>query len=289
MWPRNRSLDHAVTDQELSAFADGQLPRHRARQVARQLRAHPEYADRIHAYWRREAALQRALNPVFLTPVSPPVPAPRRRWTWVAAAGLATGTVLSVLVWRGTGVAPSDFTELALRAYAGAPGAVSLGPAPPAPFQGLDLEPVSRRNVRIEGDRLVEYRYRDPQGREVALYEMHRGTRVDDGWFHVMSRQERPLVRWSQGERNYVLVGDGGLAHLTGLALEMRGRLAPLPNEATPLPTPSLPEGPLPDGSVPPIQPLPRAPASGGVQGRPLPQDAGLATPERAAPTIPGA
>ncbi|MFP1684366.1 anti-sigma factor family protein [Alloalcanivorax sp. C16-1] len=286
MWPRNRSLDHAVTDQELSAFADGQLPRHRARQVARQLRAHPEYADRIHAYWRREAALQRALNPVFLTPVSPPVPAPRRRWTWVAAAGLATGTVLSVLVWRGTGVAPLDFTELALRAYAGAPGAVSLGPAPPAPFQGLDLEPVSRRTVRIEGDRLVEYRYRDPQGREMALYEMDRGASVDDGWFHVMSRQERPLVRWSQGERNYVLVGDGGLAHLTGLALEMRGRLAPLPADPS---VPTVPETPGSDRSMPAIESLPGAAGGDGVQGRPLPQDAGLATPERGAPAIPGA
>ena len=87
----NRNAKHAVTDEELSAFADGQLPPHRARRVAAEIRAHPRFADRIYAYWRREAALWRALDPVFQESV-PQIEAPRAR-RWPAAAALMSHVV----------------------------------------------------------------------------------------------------------------------------------------------------------------------------------------------------
>lgn len=283
MWPHDSNQHHAVTDEQLSAFADGQLSHRQARRLARLIRARPEYADRIHAYWRREAALLRALDPIFLAPVPPPEDRTRHRWRWTAA-GLVAGALLSVLLWRGLGTGSPDFAELALRAYFDRSGAVSLGPAPPAPFNGLDLEPVSRRSLRIEGDQLVEYRYRDPQGRDLALYEMARGATVNDGWFHMMSRQDPPLVRWSHGDRNYVLIGDANLSHLAGLAMEMHGHMMMLPGEAVPSAQPDPPPG---VGA--PVEPLAPTPSLNGhgVSGEPQSRDAGLSAPSEQLATPP--
>lgn len=57
----------AVSDAEISAYADGRLERHRRAKVAAYLEKHPEHADRVDAYrWQN-----RALRRIFSAPPAP--------------------------------------------------------------------------------------------------------------------------------------------------------------------------------------------------------------------------
>jgi hypothetical protein len=265
----NRNAKHAVTDEELSAFADGELPPHRARRVAAEIRAHPRFADRIHAYWRREAALWRALDPVFQESV-PHIEAPRaRRWPTAAAlivaALLVTGGALHL---TGSDPAPARFADMVLQAYmqpARASGEVSA----PRLFSGLGLQPLSQKQLQLGGREIMEYRYQDAGANRLALYEMDRHTAIQDGWFHVMSDKSVPLVRWQQGSKSYLLVGDLELSELTRTAMAMQRKISS--PRAAPEQTVPGPAGP---------------PSSGTASGAPTPRDAGTTPATRApAPT----
>ena len=127
----NRNAKHAVTDEELSAFADGQLPPHRARRVAAEIRAHPRFADRIYAYWRREAALWRALDPVFQESV-PQIEAPRAR-RWPAAAALIVAAVVPCIEITTTARAFISSTSLAVASAMASPNGRLLRSSVTAP------------------------------------------------------------------------------------------------------------------------------------------------------------
>lgn len=261
----NRNAKHAVTDEELSAFADGQLPPHRARRVAAEIRAHPRFADRIYAYWRREAALWRALDPVFQEPVPQVGPARARRWPAVAA--LIIGGVLvaggGALHLSGSGPTPARFADMVLQAYL-QPARASSDISAPRLFSGLGLEPLSQKQLHLAGREITEYRYSDERANRLALYEMDHHTAIQDGWFHVMSDKSVPLVRWQQGSKSYLLVGDIELAELTRTAMAMQQKIG----------SPQTP----PEKTVPGPTGSPASPAANGT---PAPRDAGTSRSTR--------
>ena len=262
----NRNAKHAVTDEELSAFADGQLPPHRARRVAAEIRAHPRFADRIYAYWRREAALWRALDPVFQESV-PQIEAPRAR-RWPAAAALIVAALLvtgGALHMAGSGPAPARFADMVLQAYM-QPARASGEVSGPRLFSGLGLQPLSQKQLQLAGREITEYRYHDAGSNRLALYEMDHHTAIQDGWFHVMSDKSVPLVRWQQGGKSYLLVGDMELAELTRTAMAMQQKISGPPGT-------SEQSVPAPTG----------APSSAPANGTPAPQDAGTSRSSRPA------
>lgn len=225
IWDRIRNPSNRVTDEQLSAFADGQLPPHQARRIASEIRAHPRFADRIYAYWRREAALWRALDPVFQEPA--PKIKKNKIKPWSAAAGLITvGLLLAgvVLHFSSSQPTPERFADLVLQAYF-QPVNASSKVSSPRLFNGLNLRPLSQNQLQLAGREITEYRYRDARSNRIALYEMNRSTAVEEGWFHVMSGKKVPLVCWQQGGKSYLLVGDQKLPDLTGTAMAMQQKI----------------------------------------------------------------
>jgi anti-sigma factor RsiW len=96
--------DTAVTDDELHAYVDGELPADRRNAVERWLATHPDDAARV-AAWRAQAELIRvryggvARNPVPVRLDLDRLARAERKWTWLAAASI----VLAFLVGGATG------------------------------------------------------------------------------------------------------------------------------------------------------------------------------------------
>jgi anti-sigma factor RsiW len=96
--------DTSVTDDELHAYVDGELPADRRNAVERWLATHPEDAARV-AAWRAQAELIRvryggaARNPVPARLDLDRLARAERKWTWLAAASV----VLAFLVGGATG------------------------------------------------------------------------------------------------------------------------------------------------------------------------------------------
>lgn len=226
--------DRPVSDEDLSAFADGALPRRRAARVAAHLRSEPADADRIHAYWRREAALKKAFDVDADEPgpdADAALAAGRRRRVWPALVAVAAVAALTAgvgrLVWAPS---PPDFTTAALEAYAEKvvrAQAVS-DTAPPAG----GLEPVGRRRIGSASGGLVEYRYRRDDGARVALYVAEREAPAAEGLFRLFERGDTRLVEWHADGKHYALVGPGGASELTRLAVRIRRELTAPPTIA---------------------------------------------------------
>jgi len=96
--------DTPVTDDELHAYVDGELPSDRLQAVERWIAAHPEDAGRV-ASWRAHAELIRvryggaARNPVPGRLDFDRILRAERKWTWLAAAAV----LLAFLVGGATG------------------------------------------------------------------------------------------------------------------------------------------------------------------------------------------
>jgi anti-sigma factor RsiW len=227
MWDRYRD-ESVITGEDLGAFADGRLPRARAVRVAAHMRAHPEDAGRIHAYWRQEAALYRAFEPVLHE--TPPREWPDRPPAWrmrrrgYAVVAIAATLVLAVTaIWRWPGAPAPSFAEAAFDSYTQAITGANGGVAPE--FPGLDLEPLARRLIRLDnGSEVTEYRYRHGD-RRVALYAADAAVSTA-GLFRVFERTDTRLVEWISDGRRYALVGKDGASELTRLAVQLRDNLS---------------------------------------------------------------
>jgi anti-sigma factor RsiW len=128
----------AISDDDLHAFVDGQLPPQRQAAVARHLQEQPEAAERVAAYVAQREALRAAFAPIAAEPVPPRLDlqsliagrlsAADRRTAWRAAAvwQVAAAVLLALLVGGAGGWAlhgrfgagPSDLALLAQDAIA---------------------------------------------------------------------------------------------------------------------------------------------------------------------------
>src|SRR5438128_7425091 len=102
-------VDAPVTDDELHAFVDGELPADRRKAVEAWLAAHPEDAARV-AAWRAHSELIRvryggiARNPVPAHLALDRLARAERKWTWLAAcAVLCAFLVGGATGWFGRG------------------------------------------------------------------------------------------------------------------------------------------------------------------------------------------
>lgn len=232
-----------ITDQDLSDFADGQLPPARSRQVAAHLRANPADADRIHSYWLQEANLYRAFesagqgaeSEVLVDAVSRADTAGSlRTLSWAAA--LAAVMVTAGLVWEQydgneTTLSPGEFTSAVLKTYSESRNDDQQDDPSVPSLADLDLKPVGTRTIRLDGHEVVEYRYKDDKGESVALYEMEAAA-DETGLFQIFERDDTRLVEWTMADKRYALVGNESASKLTHLAVQVRGNLITQPQDA---------------------------------------------------------
>jgi anti-sigma factor RsiW len=102
--------DTPVTDDELHAYVDGELPADRRNAVERWLATHPDDAARV-AAWRAQAELIRvryggvARNPVPVRLDLDRLARAERKWTWLAAASVLLAFLVGGAAgWFGRGV-----------------------------------------------------------------------------------------------------------------------------------------------------------------------------------------
>jgi anti-sigma factor RsiW len=102
------SSNMPISDEELHAYADDQLPRERASEVAATLAREPALAARVAEIRRQNALLRDALDPWLAEPLprkllSAAASGVRKRWRWLPAAlGAAASLVLGIgLGWFG--------------------------------------------------------------------------------------------------------------------------------------------------------------------------------------------
>lgn len=226
-----------VSEEELNAFADGELPRRRARRVAAGIRRQPAYADRVRDYWRHDETLWRAFKDdstaaSLSSPVQAPGAAPRRHW--LAAGGLGTLMAAGVImaVWWQTPppdpatARPSvDLTQAIVHAFSNPVALPDTTPAPALPLDRLGLVSSGQQPLLVSGQHIQEYRFENAEGQRVALYETGQGG-SGDNWLHVLTQSPVTLVRWSQNGRGYVLAADSAPLELTRLALGIHDALS---------------------------------------------------------------
>lgn len=248
-------LREPLSDEQLSAFADGQLPRRQAQKVAALLRRHPEYADRIHGYWRREAALYQALNRTELPDASLPAPRSRRAvlLTTASAASLMLVAVALWLAWPGQSAqkpAGPNFIDVALNAYLNAPPLTNSNGQPSlASFADLGLTPAGQQILQVANKQLREYRFNGPENRRLALYEISNPTQGQEGWLHILASSQVPVVEWYGQNKRYLLVGETSTPALTQLAVNMQQMLQN-PGPQSPPPARVQQEGMVPAGNA---------------------------------------
>lgn len=252
------ATDHDVTEAELSAFADGNLPESRAAAVAEYLRRNPEAAACLCTYYRQDHALRTGYAPVLDEPVPEYLQAIVRRRTtrrvprMAVAALLVASLALGVLVqlqWeRADEPAPMAFEAVAMQVFGTGPSTAADGTdtLPPPGIQPPGIQPpgyelVDRRTLQSDGREVREYRYRDPDGERLGLY-VSQASRDDDRGYRVVTQDDLSAVGWHQDGRAYVLVGNRVVGGLTRLAVETRhgtahasvGTTQPVPDTAAP-------------------------------------------------------
>lgn len=297
--------DETASLEELSAYADGQLPPRAAARVARHLRDHPEDAERLHAYLRQDALLRRAFAPAGEAPLPEPLGAAlrrsaERRGSPALRRGAVVAALLALLAlasWQESD-APSvrsdegrtSFVEMALRAYRGSADTLEVLPPRSSGLGLAELRLDSRRAVRAGELELVESVYRSATGERVVLYEGPQ-SRPAEPLLRVRERGPLHVVEWSVGDRHYALLSDRSVGGLTRLALQIRQSLggqvlagtpaaleaggsggapapsgAPSPTAGPPVTAPTVRPGG--ETGALPSRPTPGSSHSGGAAGR---------------------
>lgn len=209
----------SVSEVELSAFADGQLPQAHSARVAAHLRANPEDADRIHAYWRQEAELYRAFSAgVDEQEFPPPAKTGRLPLYAVAAVVLVCAATAPLLLREGD--PPQPASQVALQ--------VSQQ-EPVSTYAGLELHPGTGQ-IPVEED-VVEYHFSSGAGVDLVLYEY--ATRGGAGAGYGTPQSGAARVEWIEAGRRFVLEGGRDAAELMSLAVSLRRQLSSPPPAAT--------------------------------------------------------
>jgi anti-sigma factor RsiW len=101
-----------VTEGDLSAYVDGELPVERQAEVAAWLAANPDAAVQVATYRAQKRELREALEPILREPVPPQLlaaarPRPLNRWIWRGAAAVLLLAVGASGGWyAGTSAVP---------------------------------------------------------------------------------------------------------------------------------------------------------------------------------------
>lgn len=160
------NTDHPVTESELHAYADGQLPAERGREVAAYLAGRPAEAQRVETYRAQKRELRALFDPVLDEPAPPRiVRAARPRAPWYLqrfAAGIAIAVVSGAAGWgvRG-GMQASDHPGMLAQQTPSAIGMASAtGFAQRAAVAHAVYSPDQRRPVEVDAaheDQLIAW------------------------------------------------------------------------------------------------------------------------------------
>jgi anti-sigma factor RsiW len=249
-----------VTEAELQAWVDGQLPPPRRAVVDDYLALHPAEAARLRAYREQAVALRARYSPV-LDEAVPPALAVRRlppRWraqSLRAAAMLALALAGGAAGWlaRDAAEPPSPGGQAALPARAALAHAVytpeirhpvEVGADQQAHLVawlskrlGAQLKPprLEAQGYALEGGRLLpgqsgpvaQFMYRDAGGARLTLYVSTEQAQNRETGFRFAQEGEVGVFYWIDGRFGYALSGSLDKATLAILANAVYAQLEP--------------------------------------------------------------
>ena len=234
--------DQPVTESELQAWLDGELPADRCAAVRRHLADHPEDARRLEAY-RSQGAL---ISKSFAQIEQPALPrAGGARWGLGAAAAVLLLLAGAAAGWLGgelTSHPSADLAEYALSAHtlyvaeARHPVEVTAGESGHLTAwlsKRLDrpLRIPAIAGYELEGGRLLpsEYgpaaqlRYEDASQRRITLYVCAADLQEGSAFKIARSGQVNALL-WSGGGMAWAMVGELDRDRLIALAHEVQSQ-----------------------------------------------------------------
>jgi anti-sigma factor RsiW len=250
-----------MTEQDLHAYADGQLEPSRLTQVEAWLAAHPERRAQVEAWRQQSAGLHRLYDAVLDEPIPVRLMAPGRTgrgksWRSVAAAvaGLAVGGVIGFFlrgdVWPGAGgiFAAASLPRQAAVAHAvyvpEVRHPVEVGADQEAHLVGwlskrlgkkLDPPRLDEAGYRLMGGRLLpgesgevaQFMYENDTRNRLTLYVQPQAASAADTTFRYAREGGIDVFYWIDGNFGYALSGNTGredMLRLATLVFHQQGR-----------------------------------------------------------------
>lgn len=235
-------------DNELHAYADGQLDAARAVEIEAWLAVNAEAAERVRAYRAQNRALRVLLDPVLDEPIPPRLSAalarPRRlvplraaaAIAWIALGGI-TGYALHD--WRTPPSAPALLAERAAVAHVVYAAEVQHPVEVTAEQEGHLVRWLSKRlgkelrtpdftgfGYQLVGGRLLpgdkgpaaQFMYQDARGARLTLYVSTTGGGAQPSAFRYGHEAGTHVLYWVDRDLGFALVGEADRARLMDVA-----------------------------------------------------------------------
>ena len=253
-------MNAPVTEAELQAWVDGQLPPSRRPAVDNYLALHPAEAARLRAYREQSVALRARYNPMLDETVPPALAVRRPPSRWRAQALRAAAMLALTLGGGVAGWLARDAAEPASTAWQAAlPARAALAHAVYTPEirhpvevgadqqahlvawlskrLGAQLKPprLEAQGYTLEGGRLLpgqsgpvaQFMYRDAGGARLTLYVSTEQTQNRDTGFRFAQEGELGVFYWIDGRFGYALSGSLKKTALATLANAVYAQLEP--------------------------------------------------------------
>jgi anti-sigma factor RsiW len=249
---------HPVTEAELQAYVDGQLPPARAGEVAQHLAQHEEDAQRVAAYRRQNENLQLAYSPLLGEAVPARLQPGKRRDWWLPAQRYAIAAALMAVSgsagWQMHAYVAGERTQMVYLARVAAVAHAVYSPEVRHPVEvgadqeahlvnwlskrlgtGLKIPHLAEQGYTLVGGRLLpgergpaaQFMYQDSKGQRLTLYVRVSKEVREQTAFRFAQENNVGVFYWLDGRLGYALSGETDRAELLRVADAVYRQLNP--------------------------------------------------------------
>jgi len=247
-----------VTEAELQAYVDGQLPSARAVEVAQHLAQHEEDAQRVAAYRRQSEALRTAFDPLLAEAVPARLRPGRPRFWWLPvqryAVAAALMAVSGISGWHMHAYVAGERTQTVYLARVAAVAHAVYSPEVRHPVEvgadqeehlvrwlskrlgtGLKIPHLAAQGYTLVGGRLLpgergpaaQFMYQDMKGQRLTLYVRVSKEAREQTAFRFAQENKVGVFYWLDGRLGYALSGETDRAELLRVADAVYRQLNP--------------------------------------------------------------
>lgn len=249
---------HPVTEAELQAYVDDQLPPSRAAEVAQHLVQHEDDAQRVAAYRRQNEALRAAYDSLLTAAVPARLqPVVRRRW-WASLQRYAVAAVLmavsGIAGWQLHAYIAGESAQTIYLARVAAVAHAVYSPEVQHPVEvgadqeehlvrwlskrlgtGLKIPHLAAQGYTLVGGRLLpddrgpaaQFMYQDGKGQRLTLYVRVSKEAREQTAFRFAQENKVGVFYWLDGRLGYALSGETDRAELLRVADAVYRQLNP--------------------------------------------------------------
>jgi anti-sigma factor RsiW len=253
---------HPVTEAELQAYVDGQLPAARTVEVAQHLAQHEEDAQRVAAYRRQNENLQLVYAPLLTAAVPARLQPGARRYWWQPlqpllqhyAVAAALMVVSGIAGWQLHAYVAAEREQTVYLARVAAVAHAVYSPEVRHPVEvgadqeehlvrwlskrlgtGLKIPHLAAQGYALVGGRLLpddrgpaaQFMYQDSKGQRLTLYVRVSKEAREQTAFRFAQENKVGVFYWLDGRLGYALSGETDRAELLRVADAVYRQLNP--------------------------------------------------------------